>query len=563
VVVLVLAIFAVLLIVALLARRRFLPEDAESFGAEAGPAKVEPKTPTFIDLYAARLALSPGSWVSRRVERFDFLDATTVRRHMSIDFVLPALPPSEEPDREGSPQVLVPLMLLKRGMLRGLDVTDADGRSLNVIESAAGSAVMLAGIRDFVARVTGKGLENVPASGLERIFTFDPERARNAAKSALDPRSGEIGRLLDEIPSPDDADEKKRKEAEGFRTELIETVKALVTELASGFPLLVSVPYRPDVPSLVKVSYDTWIESTVRDFWRARKRRAAARLFASRVFSSLALVGRVEYFAALEVRRSRSYHAEVVPAPGTYCEEANLCLRRPDKDTQSDGSTTRGVYRDFDHSRPHLWVGDSGDGTDRAEQGVLEVSLFASRDGLILPLFFSAALIAGVLSLVLARHPDVDGITLGALLLAPVALATYYARSDENGYLTMAMRLVRRVALLSITAAVTAVVMISLGYVEAPDGNGRTRTLGTPTALRVMEVAAWVALICAVLLALAWCAPVVNEFARRFWFKADTRPLPRRGKVGQPNLRMTLTPALVLFIVGAAATIALARILNL
>jgi hypothetical protein len=557
VIVLVLGILA-LGVMLLLVVRPLLRCDEIPGGKPVPP--VEVREPRLTDLYAARLALSSTSWVSRRVERFEFLDATTVRRHMSIDFVLPFIISPEEDDWDGEPVVVVPLMLPKRGILRGLDVTDAEGRSLNVLESAEGNAVTLAGIRAFISEIAEVDLNEVPPLDLNRILTFEPDRAVNAATMTLNPRRGAIGTVLQRIPVPDNAG---KAEEEEFRGEIIDTLGALITELASGFLLLVAVPYRPNVPSLVKVSYDTRIGSSVFQLWRNKKKRAAARLWANRLFSSLALVGRVEYFTGLEVRRSKSYHAEVVPATGTYCEEANLCLRPAEKEGSDAPRSTRGVYRDFHHSHPHLWVGDGGDKTNRGEDGVLEISLFAAREGLILPLFFSAALIAGVLSLVLAQHPDVDGITLGAVLLAPVALAAYYARSDENGYLTMAMRGARYVATFSIVSAITAIAVIALGYVEVPDGNGRTRTLGTPAALCVMEVAAWVALACAVLLAMALCAPILNERFRRFWFKPGSGPLPRGGKMGQPDLRMTVFPALLLFAAGALATIILAKTLHM
>jgi hypothetical protein len=555
VLVLVLAVLALLFLFVIVGRPLLRHEgDPETSGIAEMAPPIEVRDPTLIDFYAMQLALRSTSWVSRRVERFDFLDATTVRRHMSVDFTLPYIGPDDRLIEEEV--VFVPLMLLRRGgMLRGVDVTDADGRSLNVIESAEGNVVALAGIRALVASIAKVKLAEVPSRDLERILRHKRKSASKLAETALDPKRGEIGKLLDPSLPPGST----QAETDAL-AEQVDTIKALIKEMASGFPLLVAVPYRPQVQTLVKVSYLTRFKSSVLKPWRQGQKPAAIRLLANRLFSSLALVGRVEYFTGLEVRRSKSYHAEIVPASGTYCEEANLCLRYPEE--VKEGRVTRGVYRDFNHSRPHLWVGD-GDDTDRAEEGVLEVALFAEREGLILPLLVSAALIAGVLSLVLRHHPDVDGVTLGAVLLAPIALAAYYARTDENGYLTMAMRGVRYVGLASTIAAIIAIALVALGYLEVPDGNGRTRTLGTPAALCVMEVVAWVALVCTVLLAMALCGPIVSERFRRFWFRRTTNPLPRGGKMGQPDLRMTVVPAMLLFTAGTLATIILAKVLHM
>jgi hypothetical protein len=502
----VLAVFLVVIVGWPLLRHE---DDPDTSGIDELAPEVEVRVPTLTDFYAMRLALRSTRWVNRRVERFDFLDATTVRRHMSVDFTLPYIDPGREKIKEDV--VLVPLMLLRRGMLRGVDVTDADGRSLDVVESAETNVVTLAGIRALVASIAKVKLAEVPSRDLERILRHKRKSAANVAELALEPKRGEIAKLLEaKLPA-----ETTMVEREAI-AEQIETIEALIRELANGFPLLVAVPYRPGERTLVKVSYVTRFKSSVLKSWREEEKRAAIRLLANRLFSSLALVGRVEYFTGLEVRRSKSYHAEVVPASGTYCEEANLCLRRPDR--KKAGRITRGVYRDFHHSRPHLWVGD-GDDTNRAEEGVLEVSLYAAREGLILPLLVSAALIAGVLSLILAHHPDVDGVTLGAVLLAPIALAAYYARAEENG--------------------------------------------GTSAALCVMEGVAWVALICTVLLAMALCGPIISERFRRFWFRPTTDPLPRGGKMGQPDLRMTVAPALLLCTIGTLVTVILARILDM
>lgn len=64
---------------------------------------------------AAPLLLHPDSWVHRRKETIDFLDAGRLRRRVSVDFTLPN--EDQLVLRVGGPtsQVLVPLGMLEEG----------------------------------------------------------------------------------------------------------------------------------------------------------------------------------------------------------------------------------------------------------------------------------------------------------------------------------------------------------------------------------------------------------------------------------------------------------------
>src|ERR687887_153151 len=65
-------------------------------------------------------------WVHRRVETIVFIDDTRVRRHTSVDFTLPHFPSPRDgrPTRESE---LVPISLIRKDVLRALDVRSEEG----------------------------------------------------------------------------------------------------------------------------------------------------------------------------------------------------------------------------------------------------------------------------------------------------------------------------------------------------------------------------------------------------------------------------------------------------
>lgn len=469
--------------------------------------------------YTIRLALTYPNWVNRRVERFDFVDARTVRRQMSVDFALP-----HDEELEAGQQVLVPVMMLRRGVLRRLDVTDGDGCSLNVVESEQGREVAIRGLMEFLT----------PPS---------PEPGTEILKKALDAllrREGEDDGAKAQALRL--SDRPIRAALADYDAVQAATVRALIGELSEGFMLLVSVPYRPHVRMLVKVGYDAKLETSLgqlRRGLRERPRAERAYVFFGRVFSAVGLMGRTEYFTDLPVRLGKSHHVEVAPPPGTYAEEASLVI---------EGR----VKRDYDHSRPHLWVRGGFKGTDRGELGTLAVILHARREVSVFPLFFSSALIAGVLAFVSkqAELDRVDGITLGAILLAPVALAAYYARSEENQYLTVILRGVRRLATLAVLVGVVVIALLALGSIEPQREAGKVVTSDS-TALLVTRWAARVAIFCTVALGMAMLAPVLDEWTRNASIPDRSDSESEDYRFGMRELLWLLLPPYFLLGIGA------------
>lgn len=90
------------------------------------PARIGKVTP-ILALRLAALILEPQQWIHRRVEQVSYVDQETVRRHITVDFDVPSLGPSEE----GT--FYVPLAQLAKRKLVNFDLRDAHGAALAML----------------------------------------------------------------------------------------------------------------------------------------------------------------------------------------------------------------------------------------------------------------------------------------------------------------------------------------------------------------------------------------------------------------------------------------------
>lgn len=242
--------------------------------------------------YTLLLAATFGLWVHRRVETFEFPDADTIRRRMSVDFTLP---PSSVDQHES---IAVPLTILKKGYLRNFDLTDADGASQNVLTTTQNADVVVAGFEAFLADV--RRPPDALASTLRGVVEeHDASLAGERLAFALD---GELGHALGRIT-----------QAQGS-----EVLRLLLRELADGYMLLVPVEGDLGRRRLFKFTYDAPLQLTPR-----RLRDRGYRLITS-VSSGFGWSARVEDFEALPVGWAQSYHVEVTAPADTWVAEAAL-----------------------------------------------------------------------------------------------------------------------------------------------------------------------------------------------------------------------------------------------
>lgn len=414
------------------------------------------------------------SWIHRRNENFTFVDADTVRRRMSVDFTFPTSSTLSPGD-----MALVPLMLLTKQDLRNLDVRSGADEALPVLTTDQNGTAATMGLKAVLGRLVddlppGHADKEINERALAEIVYAKAPYA-NAAAAHLAPENVETGERGGAL------DSQLRHTTRAHRSQ----IAGFINELERYFMLLVPLPYWPGQRLVCKISYDAAIRL------QHASRGARAYSGANRVLSSFGLVGRVEFFDNLAVGLAQSYHAEAVPPHDTYIAEASLAVRRLGAPADDDPVTD-------DHAfRPHLRAA----ATQRGDEGKLSLIIHAHREELVLPLAFSSLLISIVLGFLPTHVYNVDGQTLGALLLVPFALSAFYIRSQENSYVTRMLRGVRLLALLPLLAAVWAIGLVALGVVPPDTGrpvSNRTLTelripflvAATPTAMLVLAVAA-------------------------------------------------------------------------
>ncbi len=420
-------------------------------------------------LYAIQLASTYGLWVHRRVETFEFPAADTVRRRMSVDFTLP-----EVDELAVGVPVQIPIMTLKKGNLRHFDVCEGSGDRLSMLTTAQNGELTIAGLRRLL-ETSWRGADEDLTDLLLRIVEGDRDSAVETADRALR-EGGSLDGVL------------KRMAESDSQAQVATVLRSLIEELADGFLLLVPTKYEPGSRQLVKLSYDAPLRKP------ARGRRQRLYVAATRLGSGLGWTGRREDFEEIQVGWAESYHVEVNPPQDTWIAEAALEVNgeKPVRD------------RAPRLLRPHLRVGPLA--RDRTAE--LTLSVHPRRDSLITPLLFAAATIATILVLVPQHQTSLDGQTLGALLLLPLALSAFYVRPGEHSYVTMSIQGIRAIAAVPVVAGIFVLALVALGLIP---GGGRA---ADPGALEAAGWAARASVLSVYLLLIAFLAPTVGRPAR-------------------------------------------------
>ena len=179
-------------------------------------------------------------WLERRVETVRFLDADTVARDVSVDFILPIVPTFLT--REGKAVTFVPLGTLLKRELVNFSLRDEEGRPMPLISARQNgplaAATLLAGARMWVGAV--KDLPGpVPLTVVEDLWAIGTSDADQAIArwSRLGISRGE------ETESP-------------WRREMLATGRfmALARDLARNFMVLTPIVVEPR-RRVIKLSY--------------------------------------------------------------------------------------------------------------------------------------------------------------------------------------------------------------------------------------------------------------------------------------------------------------------
>jgi hypothetical protein len=120
-------------------------------------------------------------WTDRRVESVSFLDPDTVRRRVSVDFTIPALPTVIQ--RRGVPLQYVPVALLRKRRLIQFDLRDESGRVLPLVASKANGALAAATLVEAARAFARPGEQLPPPSILRDIWEIASSEPNHALKT--------------------------------------------------------------------------------------------------------------------------------------------------------------------------------------------------------------------------------------------------------------------------------------------------------------------------------------------------------------------------------------------
>ena len=395
-------------------------------------------------------------WVHRRVETITLLDEQMVRRSTSVDFTLPTLA-REPPDGVH----YVPVTLLKKGLLRRLDVVDESGGALPVLTKQ----------------------QNGPIAG--EVLVGQATSLLGAEGPLIEPLRNQLHFLSDGVErTPMYPAESQRDQAEQQFSRLAEDEDflGLLDDFTRQFLLIVPLRTRQGERRIIKFAYDSALSRELErgddEGWlRYHLRRARRRLRNLAEVTGLAnfTVG-VETPALFD---AESYHVEVVASDELIVASARLYRRMADDepgpgDPGADAPPDQRwkvISRDDRVERAHLYT------SDEPPRGVSEarvVAAFSLRPRVVWPalLFTGVASATFVAALTLhfawdtSRLQDAPASLLVALpaLFAPMAAPGVHALTRRMFKGLRALVLASALALLA--AAATLVVQFSENTIE-------------------------------------------------------------------------------------------------
>jgi hypothetical protein len=436
---------------------------------------------------AASALTSQEAWIHRRVESitFPFPDRPVYRRHVSIDFTIPAGLDAAAHERGAPgptrpPRYYVPLSLVKRWPpLPRLDLRDEAGRPMPFL-TARQNAIL-----DSVA-LQGVALE---ASG-----SISDDLQRTIAKvAAAGSRADRAAALEDILRAPPDSDQ--TREATAHRSVIASRgFCALGQALIENSLLWLRIEGWPEDREIVKFSYDVPLERKQFGEWSR---------------PSFGLEPFVFEFEVPHLGTTSSYHCNIVAPTPLEVVRGALALFEPSAHAAAPAALAGQVRHSVDSVRPRprsqlieLYAGvaesqakfyASGDRTGL--QGKLWVALLIQSEGLL-----GGALGAGVAALaillsftaLLSATVQLPEAAAPVLLISPGVLGYLLVRPSEHVFVGGFLVALRRVVIGSGVPPVLGAAVLSLSE-------------GHATALEYIAFSA-LTLIEAVLLWLIWRA---------------------------------------------------------
>ena len=138
-------------------------------------------TADVVDAVALGL-VAPDEWVHRRVESIGFIDDQTLLRRASVDFTVGFATPIVGSSLAN--QRVVPVTLLRKRVLHGFDIRDANGVSVPILTTRENGELASAVLRYTIGVMTNVNVDSI-ATELGRIATSPTEIAREERNTLL------------------------------------------------------------------------------------------------------------------------------------------------------------------------------------------------------------------------------------------------------------------------------------------------------------------------------------------------------------------------------------------
>lgn len=404
-------------------------------GGETGPAAASLSFGELVPYEAAKLGFliaDESTWVERRVESVSFISETKHRRHTSVHFDVPGFPqrPGTAPS---ATLVWVPIALLKKDVLRNLDVRDEEGRALPVLS----------------ARQHAELVSRFLIQQAEVILDLPPDK--------LDPRIVQwLGAAIgDESAAPAPPDPDVAAQVNQLRAN--ETITSYLRDLSRNFMLLARVDAWAHSTRIVKFAYDFDLDAEP-------IRRTGMIALLRAIAIPLGLSDYRTRFATPSMFDAKSYHVEVVCPEELSITEAVLSW-------ESAHHERHDLATDFRVDRAHLYSTEPQPGEEWL--GFVDTR-FCLKTPVVLPVVLLTAVTAGVIGGGLWIHyvePLGDRTDTAAALV--VAIPTFFAPFVVPGRHPIAQRMfvgLRALAFLagatSFIAAATLAVRLSTHSLE-------------------------------------------------------------------------------------------------
>lgn len=416
----------------------------------------EPATPPIhVDRdLLARVALTLtrdfAGWVRRRVETVSYVADTTVRRQISVDFVLPH-PDRDDPDDplhglDARTAILVPLGLPKKEPVTHFDVWDETGRTLSLLNTRENGDLAERALRHLVEEA-GASPDVLDPDGaamrqIREIATIGAEDAQAVLDIAI---AEWLGELFDEG----------------------ESERILFEDLANSFMLLVPARYAPGQHRVIKYAYDESLD------WAGSGNTRSSRI--SRFMVALGLQDKSQ---SLEhpIGLAEGYHVEIVAPEEVVISDAWLSATQwtPPDEGHPNGYEKARPQASIasQRERAHLNVTALAPREDsekvRGDRGRSVFTLRARRSGTFRALLAATTLLAALIFGARWRLGHLDDTTAAAVLLVfPAVVAVYLARPGEHAFATRLLAGVRAVALLAAISGLAVAGMLGSGLLAS------------------------------------------------------------------------------------------------